>query len=93
MFWIGGDGAQGFTGGAEQNAIDHLLVLISRGRERLRHGKNHVEIFDREQFSTALFEPLRARERLITALAHPHDVDLRVNPTPNACMWGRRTAP
>jgi hypothetical protein len=28
MFGIGGDGAQGLGGGAKENAVDHLLVLV-----------------------------------------------------------------
>jgi hypothetical protein len=61
---IGSDGAQGFAGGAEQNAIHHLLVLIGHVGDRLRHGKNHMEILHREQLRLAVFEPLRARQRL-----------------------------
>ena len=41
---IGGDGAQGLGGGAEQNAVDHFLVLVGDGGNLFRHGKDHVEI-------------------------------------------------
>src|SRR5260370_41554791 len=61
---IGGDGAQGFAGGAEQNAIHHLLVLIGHVGDRLRQGKNHMEILHREQLRLTVFEPLCARQRL-----------------------------
>ena len=43
MFRIGRDGAQSFTGSAEQNAIHHLLVLVSHGRDRFGHREHHVE--------------------------------------------------
>jgi hypothetical protein len=57
---IGSDGAQSFAGGAEQNAIHHLLVLIGHGGDRLRHGKDHMEVLDRQQLRSTLFEPSRS---------------------------------
>ena len=64
MFRIGGDGAQRFGGGAEENAVEHLFVLISDGSNLFRHGKNHVEVLAVEKLGPAFLNPLGALQRL-----------------------------
>ena len=61
---VRGDGAQGLGRGAEQHVVDHGLVLVGDGRDLLRHGEDNVEVFDRQQFGLAIFEPFGARQRL-----------------------------
>ena len=62
---IGGDGAQGLGAGVEEQIVERGLVLKGDGRDRLGHGKDDVEILDPvEQLGLAIFEPLRAGERL-----------------------------
>ena len=61
---IGGDGVQGFGGGAEQNAIDHFFVLIGDRGNLFRQGKDHMEILGIEKFGAAIFKPFRAGESL-----------------------------
>ena len=60
----GADGAQGFGGGAEQNAIDHFLVLAGDRGNLFRQRKDHMEILGVEEFGAAIFQPFRARQRL-----------------------------
>jgi hypothetical protein len=48
MFGIGGDGAQGFGGDIEQQAVHHGLVVIGDGADRCRQGEHHVVILDRQ---------------------------------------------
>ncbi len=57
---IGGNGLQGFRGGPEQNAIDHLFVLIGDRGNLFRQRKDHVEILGVEKFGAALFQPFGA---------------------------------
>src|SRR5215472_4038133 len=64
MSGIGGDGAQGLGGGAEQNAVDHSLVLVSDRGNLFRHRKDHVEVLGIQKFGAAFLEPFRAGERL-----------------------------
>src|SRR5215471_3873190 len=64
MFGIGGDGAQGLGGGAEQNPVDHFFVLVSDGGNLFRHRKDHMEVLGIQKFSAAFLEPFRSGERL-----------------------------
>jgi len=41
----------------EQNAIDHRLVLVGNGGDRLRQREDHMEILDRQQISLPCFQP------------------------------------
>jgi len=61
---IGGDGVQGFGGGAEQNAIDHFFVLLGDRGNLFRQRKDHMEILGIEKFGAAMFKPCRAGQRL-----------------------------
>ena len=61
---IGGDGAQGLRVGAERDVVDDGLVLIGDGSDLLRHGEDDVEIFDGQQLSLPILQPLRTHERL-----------------------------
>jgi hypothetical protein len=62
MFGIGGDGAQGFSGGSEENAVDHLLVLPGNRGNLLGNGEHHVEVLAVEQFGLPTLDPLGARQ-------------------------------
>src|SRR5437763_11561031 len=64
MFGIGGDGAQSLGGGAEQNAVNHFLVLVSDRGNLFRHRKDHVEVLGVEKFGAAILQPFGAGERL-----------------------------
>ena len=41
---VGGDSAQGLRRGAEENAVNHLFVLIGDGGNLFRYGEDDVEI-------------------------------------------------
>ena len=43
---IGSDGAQGLGAGLEEDIVKDLFVLVGDGCDRLRYGKDDVEIFD-----------------------------------------------
>src|ERR1035437_3332354 len=64
MFGIGGNGAQGFGRGLEENVIDHLLVLVSDRGNLVRHREDDVVILAVEKFIPAVFDPLGAGQRL-----------------------------
>ena len=55
---IGGNGAEGLSRRPEKQMVNLALVLESNGGDRLGQGKDHVEILDRQQFGTTVFEPL-----------------------------------
>ena len=56
---IGGDLLQGLGGGAEQEAVDHALVLQGDRAERRRKSKHHMKIFNRQQLGFPGLHPLR----------------------------------
>jgi hypothetical protein len=62
MLRIGGDSAQRFCGGPEQNRID--LVLESDFRGRCRQGEDDMEIGHRQQLGLPLGQPGSARRSL-----------------------------
>ena len=64
VFGIGGNGAQGFGGGAEENAVDHFLVLVRDGGNLFRQREDDMEVLGVEELGVAMFDPLRPRERL-----------------------------
>ena len=64
MLGIGGDGLQRFGGGAEENAIDHLLVLVGDRGNLFRHRKDDMEVRAVEKFGLAMLDPLCAGQRL-----------------------------
>src|SRR6516165_9895540 len=64
MLGIGCDGAQGLGSGVEQNAIDHLLVLVGDAGNLFRHRKDHMKVLGMEKFSAAIFEPFSAGKGL-----------------------------
>ena len=41
---IGGDGFQGFGGGAEENVVNRFFVLIGNRANFVRYGEHHVEV-------------------------------------------------
>ena len=61
---IGGDGAQGLSGGPEQNAVDHFLILVGYRGNLFRQRKDHVKILGVEKFGATIFKPFRAGESL-----------------------------
>ena len=75
---VAGDGEQGLDG-AEQDPIDGLFVVEGDLGNLLRHGKDHVEVGHRQQFGSALLEPVFAGQPLTSGtMAIParaiHDV-------------------
>ena len=60
MFGIGCDLQQSRGAGAEQKVIDDFLVLQSQPCEFVRDGKDHMHVFNRQQFFIAIGEPLIA---------------------------------
>ena len=54
---------KGFGRGPEEDAIDHLLVLVSDGRNLFRHGKDHVKVLAVEKLCLAVVGSTRARAR------------------------------
>jgi len=64
MLGIGGDSAQGLGSGAEQNAVDHFLILVGDGGNLFRQRKDHVKILGVEKFGATIFKPFRAGESL-----------------------------
>ena len=57
---VGGDLQQGFGGRTEENAVNDPLVPQRQRSDQLRHGEYHMEILDRQQLCSTLFEPSRA---------------------------------
>src|ERR1700722_4236620 len=64
MFRIGGDGAQRLRRGAEQDVIDHGLVLKRDDLDLRRHGEHDVVVRHVEQFRLTVFQPFGPRETL-----------------------------
>ena len=81
VFGIGGYGTQGFGRGLEENAVDHLLVLVGDRGNLVRHREDDVEVLAVEKFGLAVFDPLGAGQRLaLGAMA------IRARPVANALM-------
>src|SRR4051812_42196775 len=64
VFGVGGDGPEGFGRGAEENAVDHLLVLVGDRGNLFRHCEHDVEVLAVEEFGLAALDPFRASQRL-----------------------------
>src|SRR5579863_3859089 len=64
MFGIGRDGGERLRRAAEEDGIDHRLVLESDLSGRRRQGEDHVEIRHGKEFGLSLGKPLRARRAL-----------------------------
>ena len=64
VLWIGGDRAQGLGGGMKQEVVDHGLVLVRDRGDLLGQREDHVEILNGKEVGLAIFQPLRARQRL-----------------------------
>src|ERR1700720_536619 len=74
MLWIvglqptglsrGGDGEQCLGRRAEQQIVDHRLVLVADGGDLGRQGEDQVEIADRQQVGLAGGEPVLRRRAL-----------------------------
>jgi hypothetical protein len=54
---IGGDGQHRVRSGAEQQVIDHRLVLPGDVGDLGRHGEHDVEVADRQQIGLARGQP------------------------------------
>jgi hypothetical protein len=61
---IGGDREQRFGRRAEQEVVNHRLVLVGDGSDLGRQREDHVEIADRQQVSLAGRQPIRRRRTL-----------------------------
>ena len=64
MFGIGRDGSQRLGRGPEENAVDHLLVLVGDRGDLFRHGKDDVKIRNLQKFGLAVLDPLGPGQRL-----------------------------
>jgi hypothetical protein len=58
---IGGDGEQRLGRGAEQQVVDHRLVLVGDWGDLGRQGEDKVEVADRQQVGLAGGEPIPCR--------------------------------
>ncbi len=70
MLGVEGNLQKGFRAGPEQQVVEELFVLQHQWRELVGQGKDHVEVFDREQFFLASREPA-ATSRYLTLWAVP----------------------
>ena len=61
---IGGDREQRFGRRAEQQVVDHRLVLIGDWSDLGRQREDHVEIADRQQIGLAGRKPILRRRAL-----------------------------
>jgi hypothetical protein len=61
---IGGDGAQGFGGGVEQDLVDRSVVVMGDGGDLLRHGEDDVEVWHGEELGLSVLKPLGTRQGL-----------------------------
>ena len=61
---IGGDREQRLGRRAEQQVVDHRLVLIGDRGDLGRQGEDHVEVADRQQIGLAGGEPILRRRAL-----------------------------
>jgi hypothetical protein len=64
MLWIGGDGHHRLGGGAEEQIIDHGLVLPGDVSNPGRQREHDVEVADRQQIGLARSEPVLRRGAL-----------------------------
>ena len=61
---IGGDGEQRLGRGAEQQVVDHRLVLVGDRGDLGRQGEDQVEVADRQQIGLAGGKPVLRRRAL-----------------------------
>ena len=61
---IGSDGEQRLGRSAEQQVVDHRLVLVGDHADLDRQGEDQVEVADRQQVSLAGGEPVLCRRAL-----------------------------
>jgi hypothetical protein len=61
---VRGDGRQGFGRGAEQDVVDHSLVLVRNGGDLFRDGEHDVKIRNVEKLRIPVLDPSRAGKRL-----------------------------
>src|SRR4030042_4327705 len=64
MFGSGSYGAQRLRRGGEENAVDHILILVSDAGNLFRDCKNDMEVLAVEKLGLTLFNPLCAGEGL-----------------------------
>lgn len=64
MSGIGSNSSKGLGGGAKEDIVDHVLVLIGDSSNFLGQGKNEVKIADREKLCLAVLEPAGTGKRL-----------------------------
>jgi hypothetical protein len=65
---VGGDCEQGFSRRAEQQVVDHRLVVVGDWRDLGGQREDHVEIADRQQIGFAGRKPI-LRRRVLTLWA------------------------
>ena len=72
VFGIGSDREQRFGCRAEQQVVDHRLVLVSDRSDLGRQREDYVEIADRQQIGLARRKPILCRRTLaLWAIACP----------------------
>ena len=61
---IGGNRLQGLGSSAEQDGIDHCLVVIGDGTDRCRQGENQMVVLNGQEIRLARLKPLPGRTAL-----------------------------
>jgi hypothetical protein len=64
MFRIRCNGSKCFGGDPEEDAENQLFILVSDVGDLLRDSKDEVKIANLQEFSLAIFDPSRPRQRL-----------------------------
>jgi len=64
MLWISGDGEQRLGRRAEQQIVDHRLVLIGDRGDLGRQREDQMEVADRQQIGLARGKPISRRRAL-----------------------------
>src|SRR5271157_21142 len=59
-----GGGEQGLGGGVEEDSVDDFFVVEGKGGDLLGEGEDDVKVFGGQQFGSAIFEPVLARDAL-----------------------------
>src|SRR3974390_3861777 len=57
MFAIPGNGLERLGRGLEENAVDHLLVLVGNRRDCWRQRQDYMKVINRQQISLTRFQP------------------------------------
>ena len=62
MLGVGRNGAQRLANGPEQNVVDDVLILQSKGCDRLRQSEDHMKILGVEKLGSTIIQPFGASQ-------------------------------